>query len=314
MRWRVGNGENIKIWSDQWIPGTQSLKVISPRGNSDPEMKVCDLIDEENACWKVDLLTQLFPPFEVDRVINIPISSRLPSDSLCWDLEKKGDFSVKSAYWAIWGARNSRVMEGEVRSAVEVVKYAQKTIGEVSDARDKKAEGWSVAAGGGELPVVWSKPAVGFLKVNVDNGFVGELACGLGAVVRDEVGIVVAVGVQQIKASWEVRIAEAKAIEWGLRVAAGLGVRDLVVESDCLQVIQALKNKTADLSELSLIIDDILLLCSSFDNVIWSYVKRGGNKVAHFWAHFHPWEVGQRVWQDVIPTSIVDVALADLSN
>lgn len=32
MRWRVGDGESIKVWKDAWIPSTQSHKILSPRG------------------------------------------------------------------------------------------------------------------------------------------------------------------------------------------------------------------------------------------------------------------------------------------
>lgn len=62
-----------------------------------------DLIDPIRKCWNKELVTQIFLPFEVDRVLSIPISSRLPEDTLCWDLEKDGCYSVRSAYKALWG-------------------------------------------------------------------------------------------------------------------------------------------------------------------------------------------------------------------
>ena len=30
-RWVVGNGEQIDIWKDRWLPTLDSFKVVSPR-------------------------------------------------------------------------------------------------------------------------------------------------------------------------------------------------------------------------------------------------------------------------------------------
>lgn len=64
MRWRVGDGENIKIWKDPWIPGTQTRKIISPRGDANEEAEVGVLIDPIRKEWNVELVNQLFLPFE----------------------------------------------------------------------------------------------------------------------------------------------------------------------------------------------------------------------------------------------------------
>ena len=45
MRWRVGNGANIKIWQDKCLPGVSSHKVLSPRLFLSADMNVADLID-----------------------------------------------------------------------------------------------------------------------------------------------------------------------------------------------------------------------------------------------------------------------------
>ena len=30
IRWQVGNGDNIRIWMDKWIPTPSTYKVVSP--------------------------------------------------------------------------------------------------------------------------------------------------------------------------------------------------------------------------------------------------------------------------------------------
>lgn len=57
------------------------------------------LIDENTKRWKVDTLKSLFLPFEVETILNIPLSYNLPEDKIIWVGNKRGEFSVKSAYY-----------------------------------------------------------------------------------------------------------------------------------------------------------------------------------------------------------------------
>ncbi|KAK9666515.1 hypothetical protein RND81_14G190200 [Saponaria officinalis] len=94
LRKRIGNGLNTFVWTDAWIPGTQSGMVLSPRGSAHVEMRVSDLIDAGRQKW----VQSLFLPFEQDRILGIRLSPNKPDDSWCWDPEKDGNYSVKSAY------------------------------------------------------------------------------------------------------------------------------------------------------------------------------------------------------------------------
>ena len=60
---------------------------------------VSALIDEDSKRWKVDTLKALFLPFEVETILNISLSYNLPEDKLIWVGNKRGEFSVKSAYY-----------------------------------------------------------------------------------------------------------------------------------------------------------------------------------------------------------------------
>ena len=68
---------------------------------------VSALIDENSRRWKVDTLKSLFLPFEVDTILNIPLSYSLPEDKIIWVGNKRGDFSVKSAYYVALTVINS---------------------------------------------------------------------------------------------------------------------------------------------------------------------------------------------------------------
>ena len=99
LRWRLGNGESIRIWSDKWLPKPSTFMVSSLRLFMPHYMKVRDLINKEEASWKVDAIDALFMPHEVEVIKAIPISSHLPEDKLIWAWSNNGVFSVKNAYW-----------------------------------------------------------------------------------------------------------------------------------------------------------------------------------------------------------------------
>lgn len=60
--WRVGNGENISIWSDPLIPRGSSRKI-----------KVSELINPITNQWDMELLRQHFWPEDVDIILQIPV-------------------------------------------------------------------------------------------------------------------------------------------------------------------------------------------------------------------------------------------------
>ena len=96
--WHVGNGRNIRVQEDNWVPNSSTHKVISPKGMFLLDSKVCDFIDVEKRCWDSDLLNQAFLPFEVEEIAEIPLSVRLPKDKQVWVETSNGFFTAKSAY------------------------------------------------------------------------------------------------------------------------------------------------------------------------------------------------------------------------
>ena len=59
---------------------------------------VSSLIDPLTRWWNVDLIRASFLSFEVDTILKIPLSHTLLEDKIIWIGNKRGEFSVKSAY------------------------------------------------------------------------------------------------------------------------------------------------------------------------------------------------------------------------
>ena len=94
LRWQIGNGFNVQVWKDKWLPSSSTFRVVFPRLNSPLDLRVCELIDSENKCWNLHLLQQLFLLFEVEEIRSIPLSSSIPLDKLIWTGTSNGMFTV----------------------------------------------------------------------------------------------------------------------------------------------------------------------------------------------------------------------------
>jgi ribonuclease HI len=99
--WRVGNGANINIWSDPWIPSSTDRKVISSRGEA-VYTRVEDLINPVTEQWDEELLRSILNPVDVNRILEIPLNVGAFDDFMAWNQTRTGQFSVRSAYHVEW--------------------------------------------------------------------------------------------------------------------------------------------------------------------------------------------------------------------
>jgi len=98
LRWRISNGESVKIWGDNWLPNQSGFKLHSPVRILVPEAKVEELIDRDLRQWRRDLIFTCFNTSEATQIVSIPLSVRLSADKINWHSEKDGEYSVRSAY------------------------------------------------------------------------------------------------------------------------------------------------------------------------------------------------------------------------
>ena len=64
-------------------------------------------------------------------------------------------------------------------------------------------------------------------------------------------------------------------------LARDLGFRNVILEGDSLDLIKALKSAEDSLSPTGLLVDDMKRVASSFERLMYSHVKRNGNRVTH---------------------------------
>ncbi|BFG30757.1 hypothetical protein CerSpe_170300 [Prunus speciosa] len=94
-RWCVGNGSDIKVWRNRWLPRPTSFEVVTPPIVGLEELKVSSLICEvSQPQWNIQLLTSLFLPLDVEEILRVPLSLRSPPDYLIWHFDRKGNLST----------------------------------------------------------------------------------------------------------------------------------------------------------------------------------------------------------------------------
>ena len=109
--WRVGDGSQINIWEDNWIPSSHNLKIQTPRGTNIVRT-VNELINPVDGSWDEDLINSLLWPTDVHCILQIPISPGR-EDVVAWHHNRNGLFTVRSAYHSQWEYKFERGRTGE---------------------------------------------------------------------------------------------------------------------------------------------------------------------------------------------------------
>uniref|UniRef100_A0A803PJK4 Reverse transcriptase domain-containing protein n=1 Tax=Cannabis sativa TaxID=3483 RepID=A0A803PJK4_CANSA len=96
LRWKVGNGLQIKCATDPWLPSHTSFKPLLFKG-SDFNLTVSELIDCDRQ-WHMPSLKSNFLDIDIDKILSIPLSTFSHDDKIIWHHETTGIYTVKSGY------------------------------------------------------------------------------------------------------------------------------------------------------------------------------------------------------------------------
>ena len=73
--WRVGDGKQIKIWGDNWLPTKSQPKVTSPMIFGQQNSSVEVLINQATRRWRNEVIDHCFSLAEAEVIKGIPLSS-----------------------------------------------------------------------------------------------------------------------------------------------------------------------------------------------------------------------------------------------
>ena len=210
--------------------------------------------------------------------------------------------------WGIWKNRNDFRHGGRLRSGQAVTRSSLYLLEEFQMANEKPT-----ANAEQNQVVKWVPPLAGRYKVNVDGAvFSRWKQAGVGVVVRDDAGHVIAALCRKLYTPLGPLVVEAKAIEIGVKFAKEVGVRDVIFEGDSLMICNAIHGLTEAAPSVQNVITGILKCAQDFRTFDFSHTKRQGNTPAHVLAQ-HAVNVDDLVvWLEESPTCIQHACMHDV--
>ncbi|XP_019167296.1 PREDICTED: uncharacterized protein LOC109163029 [Ipomoea nil] len=102
VRRRVGNGKSTSVWGHPWLQDEEDPMIQIEMPPQLSSARVVNLIDQETGTWDHDLLTDIFEPNDVARILKIPVSPDY-DDMWYWHGDPRGYYTVKNGYRCILG-------------------------------------------------------------------------------------------------------------------------------------------------------------------------------------------------------------------
>ena len=133
--------------------------------------------------------------------------------------------------------------------------------------------------------VTWFPPPPTLVKVNVDGATTKhQNIAGVGSIIWDELGQVVAAMCRKIPVPLGPSKAEAKAFEAGLQLARDMGFQDMILEGDSLILVRALCGLSSPLSIIDSMVVGMQLLCSDFSYGLYFSCKEAREQTCPYFS------------------------------
>ncbi|KAJ4717566.1 Ribonuclease H-like domain containing protein [Melia azedarach] len=151
----------------------------------------------------------------------------------------------------------------------------------------------------------WKPPMDPWYKLNVDAAIDKEGGiAGLGCIVRNSDGAVMASATIKKLVSGDVEQAEALAILEGVKIACDSGLQPLIVESDAINVVNLINGKLSSKGEIIWIISEIQNYVRKNKFLVIKYVPRTVNVAAHHLAKLALLSKESSIWMEETPQEL----------
>lgn len=132
--------------------------------------------------------------------------------------------------------------------------------------------------------------------------------------VRSHTGKLIEAKSKCVQGRVQPELAEAMGIRETLSWIKQKKVKNVELEADCLQMVRAIRSSVPSFSYLGQVVEEFRTLLAHLkdQNVLFRFVKRFANAVAHYLARYSSL-VADRSWQDKdIHPALLNVMLSDL--
>ena len=213
--------------------------------------------------------------------------------------------------WSVWNQRNQAQLNQPITALHQVALVSKAWWQEFRAQQVDPVE--VVRQGVRAEEKRWRPPSVELVKINFDGAvFANENESGIGVVIRNDEGLVLASCAKKIPVAYSECEIETMAATTALSFTSDIDIKRAILKGDSLAVIKALREDASSLSPFGLLIDDVKSLANSFDELSYSHTKREGNQVAHGLTKYAKIILDFVVWMENVPPQLFSVLQADL--
>jgi hypothetical protein len=134
---------------------------------------------------------------------------------------------------------------------------------------------------------------------------------GAGFILHDSLGSVLLAGTRRFDHVDEPELAEAMALRVALSTTLHHTYSEVMVVSDCANLITKINDKHQDRSHTGAVIFDIKQLAAKFSSICFSHQSRMCNRAAHTLAHVAE-SVASVVWVNEVPDQVQAIICNEL--
>lgn len=220
--------------------------------------------------------------------------------------------TIVTLCWNIWKARNNLVWSKIKSSVIGVVASTKQYLADWLNAQNNSTKALFQDIVHGDGVVHWVKPQKDVVKISVDAATFSEFSSfGIGLLARDHEGGIIEGRSERFQGDKRPEWAEAVAIKEALSWVKEKGWTRVVIESDCLAVIQAIRSNVSMISPFGQVILECRKMIREL-NIEMFFVKRSANMAAHLLARASYSFPGRVFDRRSIPIELKSILLADL--
>lgn len=221
---------------------------------------------------------------------------------------------VVTVCWAIWRARNEKVWNNKASLVNNVVATSKEFLTQWTAAQGRSTKARLQPMADGDGADIWVKPQLNTVKITVDAAnFDEQNAYGIGLIAWDCTGALLEAKMKLFQGNARPEFAEAMAIKEALSWTMRWGELKVVIESDCLVVIQAIRSKALMRSSFGGIIMECRKHFIQSNNLELYFVKRSANMAAHTLARASHIYSDRSFNRGSVPIEVKQCIEADLS-
>ncbi|KAL6503124.1 hypothetical protein OROHE_023753 [Orobanche hederae] len=219
--------------------------------------------------------------------------------------------------WTLWKSRNDLIWNQRSLEMSEVVESAKANLIQWQSVQDRTFDrfmGFMTHEDGQER---WNLPMCDRIKINVDAAIFDSSSCySYAIVIRDHNGALLEAVSSCKQATVTPELAEAVGIKEALSWVKNQGKENVDIESDCLQVIQAIRCSFSSRSYLGKIVEECKQLMEELKDhsVVLRFVKRSANRVSHYLARYSCLVADRRWTEGNAHPEFISVLLNDLRS